>query len=660
MCDESFQLHYIYIDEYRGVINKQNINIINEYVFKFENNLLTHTLNRDFIENMYGFVKSINIIVGKNGSGKTSLFRFMLEIFASSNYHIDFKYILVTKEKGKFYCYASEKYKEIGIDTSFFEKGVQTFDKTSHKRFNHLLNTKNYYTGVFSNALYLNAYSKFSNDIAKMGYEDHTTFSYTTTSLLKNNNSYIKFNQEQNRMNMNFLTLESKTLFDNVISFPLAEYLAIGIESSVIDFQILDKNKIPIKYYNQKAFYENIYELHCNTLNFENYIEELEYYDENPLFIRFSILQHLFFDFMAYAEQNLSEKDIKIFENIIYKLSFPIEKTHCIHYYIYIYNQINNDIKKELSHKSELIHKLNNLISVGNIIKDHSYLYDRSFHLENTPYGGINIHINDMKSLYAAYANYNSCDDFLEIYWDRISSGENALLNTYARLFDFYQKVKDKKASSIFIFFDEIELYMHPEWQRKAIHLLGKYCNEKFKLACQNLQLFFATNSPFSLSDIVWYNVIYLENKDTTAVSSTKLNQVSKKNTFGQNIHTLLTDSFFMDYTIGEFSRSYINSLIKVLSPVKRKNGSLKYDDDIKALKKKFRRENIFINEWEDITKHIDIISDRLIKEKLHDMLDMCRYGKNTDKAYLERLKSQRARIDGEIHSLKDGGDKEE
>lgn len=119
---------------------------------------------------------------------------------------------------------------------------------------------------------------------------------------------------------------------------------------------------------------------------------------------------------------------------------------------------------------------------------------------------------------------------------------------------------------NINIVFDEIELYAHPDFQRTfIIDLLDSL--KTIEIKEYFLNIIFITHSPFILSDIPKENVLFLE-----------INEISEKaepslydgfNTFGANIHELLTDGFFMDSTKGAFSLSKIKSLLKFFQKVK-------------------------------------------------------------------------------------------
>ena len=79
----------------------------------------------------------------------------------------------------------------------------------------------------------------------------------------------------------------------------------------------------------------------------------------------------------------------------------------------------------------------------------------------------------------------------------------------------------------------------------------------------KDIQILVTSHSPFIVSDLPNENVIFLtkeENKGNCVVKNS-LNDMKK--TFGANIHTLLSDSFFMESLMGEFAKSKIDGVIK-------------------------------------------------------------------------------------------------
>lgn len=105
------------------------------------------------------------------------------------------------------------------------------------------------------------------------------------------------------------------------------------------------------------------------------------------------------------------------------------------------------------------------------------------------------------------------------------------------------------------VIFDEVELYYHPDMQRKFVYqLLHGLQQLKFK-NLRSIHFLIITHSPFILSDIPKDNVLFLK-KDGHAA-----NVVGMK-TFGANIYSILKHSFFLeDGAIGDFSQHVIDDL---------------------------------------------------------------------------------------------------
>lgn len=149
------------------------------------------------------------------------------------------------------------------------------------------------------------------------------------------------------------------------------------------------------------------------------------------------------------------------------------------------------------------------------------------------------------------------------IYLSQMSSGEKQLL--YAISYVLYhlkniQSVnKDKYRvpyHHVNIIMDEVELYFHPDYQRRLVSMLLSALSwsgvDRRKIRSINLML--ATHSPFVLSDILIENSLYLVNGRRKRVS---------KQTFGGNYYNMLKGSFFFrESAIGAVASSNIRSWI--------------------------------------------------------------------------------------------------
>ena len=202
-----------------------------------------------------------------------------------------------------------------------------------------------------------------------------------------------------------------------------------------------------------------------------------------------------------------------------------------------------------------------------------------------------------------------SMHDYFVIYHWGLSSGESILLHLFTKLryllqgniydeesTDFIteesaQKVmlaqrkefivncfeddEELRCDSIFLFLDEADLSLHPEWQRMFIatlteFLLCLYQNPYYEGAdsgCWNIQIILTTHSPLMLGDFPAASVLYLKkNKDgfVTAESNSALQP------FGQNLYILLKDGFYLQNgTIGALAQKKIKSVLEDIQAIK-------------------------------------------------------------------------------------------
>jgi hypothetical protein len=162
-----------------------------------------------------------------------------------------------------------------------------------------------------------------------------------------------------------------------------------------------------------------------------------------------------------------------------------------------------------------------------------------------------------------------------------LSSGEKTIFSFMINLIYQVNNLKETKYTHINLLLDETELGLHPQWQKEYLN----YILMSLKDFDINIHLTFATHSPFILSDIPKENVIFLEkydekNKKKLEKEYPKLDIKDLKNgncinvseyielkTFGANIHTLLSNGFFMsDGLMGEFAKSKITKILRFLN----------------------------------------------------------------------------------------------
>lgn len=159
-------------------------------------------------------------------------------------------------------------------------------------------------------------------------------------------------------------------------------------------------------------------------------------------------------------------------------------------------------------------------------------------------------------------------------YFDDLSSGEKqkiySLNSVIYHLRNLESINKNRKRNiekhvssyqSVNLIFDEVELYYHPQYQKETVSsLLNLIRISNFKYI-KNINILFLTHSPFILSDIPIQNTTLLTIDKKTGKS--KLVK-KKKQSFGANIHDLLSDNFFLTGTlIGNLADRRIMQLIE-------------------------------------------------------------------------------------------------
>lgn len=203
-----------------------------------------------------------------------------------------------------------------------------------------------------------------------------------------------------------------------------------------------------------------------------------------------------------------------------------------------------------------------------------------------------------------------------ESQFSTLSSGELQFLHSIHSLiyhlsnlnsvhFDFSKRPSKRSRivyTSVNVVLDEIELYFHPEFQRRFVSSVLKEL-EKIDLGnLKNINFIFSTHSPFILSDILNSNILCLENGSSIPMG---LDQ----KTFGANIHNLLSNQFFLSNGfLGEFSKFKINEAIQFL------NAKISVDKLI-HINSKIEKENfdpLLLKEREVLEKSITLFASQL------------------------------------------------
>ena len=195
----------------------------------------------------------------------------------------------------------------------------------------------------------------------------------------------------------------------------------------------------------------------------------------------------------------------------------------------------------------------------------------------------------------------------IQMSWVGLSSGELGLLKSFANLY-LAKKVIEKSSGrgiqkkNVLLLLDEVDLGLHPEWQRKwistALPIIEKIFDDKY------LQIIITTHSPIFLSDIYEENIIFL---------ATENNEESIEKTFGQNVYTLFKNSFFLNDVMGEYAFNTIKDTIEFLSFKVNSNSSYNREESL------YNNSDEIINE-KIAKKVIDSVGEPIIANQLKEL----------------------------------------
>jgi energy-coupling factor transporter ATP-binding protein EcfA2 len=189
------------------------------------------------------------------------------------------------------------------------------------------------------------------------------------------------------------------------------------------------------------------------------------------------------------------------------------------------------------------------------------------------------------------------------------------------------------KYQNILIFFDEIELYFHPEYQRNIISYFLKELDQIKLELIRNIHIVYVTHSPFILSDIPHSNQLHLKQGRSIPV-------INK--TFAANIYELLQDTFYLESNIGKYSEEIINEILSELNLIYTLKVSGENEEKLIAHK------NIFIEKKYFLI--INIIGDKIVRNKLLSIYHQCFEEDTTSRKAF--LKAQLAKIELELKKL--------
>lgn len=614
------QLHYIIIHDYKA-LKDVGVNISSKYIFDFEKvNENEYTIevkdNEDYIEDFFeddpqgnkkrGRIIDVTAIVGKNGAGKSSILEYIKKDFPKENHPENTKNgTWIFGSEGSFLIY-SKRIIEIHGKPVKNKKHLkieeETFEFGPHYRMTNYL----YYRSDFHHDPRHFGNGEGLYDISSRGYieSDSRQKRVEAGQITRTNGSsdldFYYFGEIYRALNF----LKENKLKEETIGFKLPKKIDIYTDYHMRvqgPIKRILPLEIEISKEHEKWSFENIKINFYENLLLNIFFKAINIYSRVNTIIKYNEYIEKLISKITEENKIIEEVTLEILADLI-KEADPTRETE-------------GTIKELIGNMRNLIEE--RIITIG----------------KNISRASLDISIAQEK-LIEIISSSNILKSTINFSWPGLSTGEQAYLSFMSRFFDAKKKMEETSrnyATNLIILIDEGDLGYHPEWQRKYFKTTIDFLRRTFE--DKNIQLIFTSNTPYIISDLTKSHILFISPpKEENGSIKIEKKENNKAETFGANIHTLLSDSFFMEHgQIGEFAKQKINLIIEKLRD-----------------EKKFKE--ITQEEKNLILKAIKQIGEPLIRKKLEQM-----YDENLEEqGEKERLKRQIEELERRIKKIEE------
>ena len=234
------------------------------------------------------------------------------------------------------------------------------------------------------------------------------------------------------------------------------------------------------------------------------------------------------------------------------------------------------------------------------------------------PFGEVVLRLVDNEH-YKAYKKGKANDEIIP--FGGLSSGERQIAYTIGNILYHLKNIESGtqdynvstdhvtaiKYKYVNILLDEVELYFHPDLQRRFLKLLLDSIRGLQLSSCSGINITLVSHSPFVLSDIPSDNILYL--------SRNKEEKMSDK-TFAANVHDLFNNTFFLPNTLGEVAQKEVGDIVRCYKNtrlIKEQSGEWHVKDN--------RPEWMKDEQMAKMQYVSSIVGDDYLKEEIVDMI---------------------------------------
>ncbi|MED3541314.1 AAA family ATPase [Bacillus toyonensis] len=650
------KLVYLYIKDINRGFGNIDFNFTEEFIVEYypETHVLNIEKNEEKAFELWGErINSIDLIVGKNGAGKSTI----LDLIAETN--INRRHLFNKHGEGMVNILHKDRFSEwFAIyhveDDKFVVEGAGP-----NLLFKENLTISHEYSFVCRYAfdekkLYFTKYIQFEqSNIEK---EHESSLNNTLIFMYGNDSKGLKWlkTEKQDYGSDQYVGFKrvkiSQARFGNIYHFLTKEYEMLETKQFTaqnafciidkgnlyrgIDLSKKDMDKLKLLYHGQPLITSKLSQEIFPFLKTK--VEYIPFSKKEKFII--TLLENYIVNAWVNGINKDSEEQEQVnkLKQTIDAVKFkglPQEKSFedLLKYLFLILNHVCNALSEKYLDGEETYYAqaLIDFIDHLQIIKDEYFI----------SYDEIKIPINsdfdeNIEMLLTVYDSYSPRDEdmkndlqrVIDIYYSNMSRGEMLFVNHFSSLYKALALSENPSVRNIILCLDEPEESFHPEWARKYIYYLTTFLNQVKRGQHIKYQVIISTHSPFIVSDIPKNNITCIKLLEQDG-AYTRITEKANFG-FGSNLYDIIKDDFFLDSSIGEFATREINKVLERINILSNYN-----EEAVKEIQ-------LFINIIDD--KFIQNKLNAILKQKVREIMS-----NDEKKARIKELEEELSRLKG-------------
>lgn len=482
----------------------------------------------DIYESLYSeCIRNINILVGINGMGKTTL----LNILGGTRNERKSKLF----QWSFFFLYKIDEYFVIeGNNKALIEYIVDDFSHRNGISSEYSIKCKYDYTKKKFNFLDFCSSSDEESIINKiLYYKDKCNNSIKWINVDDSYDEEIDYN----------VFMERKIITPNALS--ICNYI-----------NSIDEN------YNWGEF--TLPELYATITLTENNGKSLFWKNYDDKFFKKTFIFKLLLDYASDNYIKLEDKKLEVIRNLAERVDRESEKKTIDYKKI---DSLLSQIYKiyEIKKHKDFLEVIDTLLLLSESFFKESMSW-RGEGLIAIPNGKtLQFKVSDKKfrKLLQKMDKVKGIDHTLEVIYPQMSAGELKMIDIFSSLETFI----NGEGQNYIVLLDEPEKSFHPEMSRRFIYNLKVHAE---KLACKykcTFQFLITTHTPFLISDIPksYIHCIKKDKSGKISIQNAEMGLLS-------NVHDIMKETFFLDKPFGEFSNKYFDFIISQVNNLEKEN----------------------------------------------------------------------------------------